>query len=50
MELELEIVDDFVDALGRDGRITALLKIVLVEEHGLTVARASFDWAVLRRE
>lgn len=48
--VELEIVDDFVDALGRDGRITALVKVLVVDADGEPVARATFDWVVLRRE
>jgi hypothetical protein len=48
--VELEIVDDFVDALGRDGRISAVVKVVVVDEEGSEVARASFDWVVLRRD
>jgi hypothetical protein len=48
--VELEIIDDFVDALGRDGRISAVVKVVVVDEDGMEVARASFDWVVLRRE
>ena len=48
--VELEIVDDFVDALGRDGRITALVKVLVFDDHGEAVARASFDWVVLHRE
>jgi acyl-coenzyme A thioesterase PaaI-like protein len=48
--VELEIVDDFVDALGRDGRISAVVNVLVVDEEGAPVARASFDWVVLRRE
>jgi hypothetical protein len=48
--VELEIVDDFVDALGRDGRISAVVNVTVVDLDGSPVARASFDWVVLRRE
>jgi hypothetical protein len=47
--VELEIVDDFVDALGRDGRITAAVNVVVIDEAGEPVASASFDWVVLHR-
>ncbi|HTX59808.1 MAG TPA: hypothetical protein VMH02_09010 [Verrucomicrobiae bacterium] len=47
--VEMEIVDDFVDALGREGRISALVNVVVIDEDGEPVARASFDWVVLRR-
>jgi hypothetical protein len=48
--VELEIVDDFVDALGREGRINAAVNVIVVDVEGSPVARASFDWVVLRRE
>jgi acyl-coenzyme A thioesterase PaaI-like protein len=48
--VQLDIVDDFVDALGRDGRISAVVNVIVVDEEGSEVAHASFDWVVLRRE
>jgi len=48
--VELEIVDDFVDALGREGRISAVVNVIVVDEGGEHVARASFGWVLLRRE